>query len=214
MKKRLNFITFLIGIAVGLNITNSEFINNFTNGYMESRTMKRDINESSTKQSFILGLTPEISYTMPDILLNKKSGELMPARISEAKVRVSSVDNSFGAGILWKFLCSVLIITGFIMVVFNIVKIVLAVNKSVIFEWINVKRLRRIGVGFVIIFVIDTIASIVQKNVALKLIEIENYKIINSSYDGSILMFGMISLLVAEIFAVGLKLKEEQELTI
>jgi len=105
-------------------------------------------------------------------------------------------------------------LAGFIMAVYNFLRIIFAVNKSVIFEWINVRRLRRMGIGFISIFVFNTIMILVHKHTVLQLIEIENYKIINSPLEGSILMFGVVSFLVAEIFAVGLKLREEQELTI
>ena len=213
MKKRLNFITFLIGIAIGISILNSEFIQDFKEGFVEGQNAARDNYLEMTKRTYYLSLAPIINYSMPDKLLNIKSGELLPSRIKETQVKIN-VGKEGIMQFLWMFPFSVLMITGFIMFVFNFIKIILAVNKSVIFEWINVKRLRRISIGFTIMFIVDAIVSIILNNFLLKLIELENYKIVNTSYEGLFLLLGMVSFLVAEIFAVGLKLKEEQELTI
>ena len=213
MKKKLNFITLLIGVAAGLGFVNSEVVSRFKEGFNEGRASVRDSHVGSTMKSYFLEIIPVESYSMPNNLFNKKSGELIPARIREATVRIP-IEKANGLDSLWMFPCSVLGLTGFIMVVFNFLRIIFAVNKSIIFEWINVKRLRRMGIGFVMIFVVSAIISTTSKYAALELIEIENYKIINSSYESSLLVLGMIAFLVAEIFAVGLRLREEQELTI
>ena len=227
MKRKLNFITFLIGIAVGISIYNSEAIliikESAMLGYKtgieivqkakESKDLNNELDYISKQEFLILTLEPLISYTMPDELVNTKNGKLLPMRIFHAMVMVP-VEKKNALNLLGIFTGSIFILAGFIMVVFNFLRIIIAVNKSVIFEWINVKRLRRMGIGFVLIFITSSISAFIQNNTVLKLVEFENYKIINSYYDGGILMFGIISFLVAEIFAVGLKLREEQELTI
>ena len=214
MKKKLNFITILIGIAVGIGIMTSKEITDFKEDFMKGRTSAVDAWGVGTKKSFNLSLVPVESYTMPDKLLNKKSGELDQVRIREAIVRTSVEKKANAIEMLWMFPCSIIALTGFFMVVFNFLKIVFAVNKSIIFAWININRLRRVGIGFVVMFIIDAIVSVIQKSEALGLIEFENYEIVNFTYEGSLLLLGMISFLFAEILAAGLRLKEEQELTI
>ena len=230
MKKRLNFITLLIGIAIGISVINSEAIMiikesamvAYNNGY-ERGKMAKELEEQgqdsealsyiSRDEYLILTLAPVVNYTMPDELVNKKNGKILPMRIYHAMVKVP-VERKNILNLIGVFLGSIFIISGFIMMVFNFLKIIIAVNKSVIFEWINVKRLRRMGIGFVLVFVASLISAFIQNNTIIKLVEFENYKIINPSYDGGILFLGIIAFFVAEIFAVGLRLREEQELTI
>ncbi|MDR2920201.1 MAG: DUF2975 domain-containing protein [Tannerella sp.] len=217
MKKRFNLITFFIGIAVGISLWNTvekEFADmkaSFMEGYKEG--MNRASNKPAHFDSFYLALRPTGDSYMPDSIVNMKTGEWVPTRITETYVRVPKAEG-LSMDLLWIFPASIILIGGFIMIVFNLVKIILAVNKSIIFDWVNVRRLRRIGIGFVIMFVVNIVISLLHNTLALKSLEFENYDIINSSYDGGILMFGMIAFLVAEIFAVGLRLKEDQDLTI
>ena len=220
-KMKLNFITFVIGVATGISIFNSDaisisiesFMSGLMEGFNKGQTMDpKNLEFSDINGLFLVTLKPIESYAMPDKLLNKKNGQLLPARINNAMIK-APIEIS-GSNMLWTLICSAFVIAGFITAAFNFLKIILAVNKSVIFEWINVKRLRRMGIGFVLMFVVGAILAYIEKYAVSELIDIENYKIINSPYDGGILMFGVISFLVAEIFAVGLRLKEEQELTI
>lgn len=217
MKKRLNLITFFIGIAVGISLWNAvekelaDMKASFMEGYKEG--MNRASDKPVHFDSFYLALRPTGDSYMPDSIVNKKTGEWVSTRITETYVRVPKAEGP-GIDLLWIFPSAIILIGGSIMIIFNFMKIILAVNKSIIFDWINVRRLRRIGIGFIIIFVANTVVSLFHNNLALENIEFENYNIINSSIDGGILMFGMIAFLVAEIFAVGLRLKEDQDLTI
>ena len=214
MKKKLNLITLFIGIAFGIGIMTSEEIEGFKEGFREGQTSAMDSWGVGTEKSFSLTLAPVEKYTMPDKLLNKKNGELEQVRIREVLVRTSVDKKANALEVLWMFPCSIIMLTGFFMVVFNFLKIVFAVNKSIIFEWINIRRLRRVGIGFVLMFIIDGIVSTIQKSAALELIELEGYEIVNFSYEGILLLLGMVSFLFAEILAAGLRLKEEQDLTI
>ena len=209
MKKRLNIITFIIGVAVGISYLNSESISVLKECY---RLGVGDGDESQTELVYLSLETTE-SLAMPNELMNKKSGELMPASIKNATVKVAVGERSM-LNLLSMILCIIILSVGELIVAYSFLRIIFAVNKSVIFEWVNVKRLRIMGIGFILMFIGRAILGFIQKYSFFKIMDIENYKIINSSFDGSILMFGVISFLVAEIFAVGLRLKEDQELTI
>ena len=218
MKKRLNFITLLIGVAIGIIIMDSEVVSlmkaSFLDGFNEGQENGSEIKESGRVSNKTLILSLEsIDNAMPSELLNKKTGDTMPARINRAMVKVP-METVTGLNLFWEFILAFFSFAGIIMIIYNFIRIIIAVNKSVIFEWINVKRLRRIGIGFLIMFIITAFLAVSQNSSVLEVVDIENYKIINSLYDGIVLMLGMISFLVAEIFALGLKLREEQDLTI
>ena len=218
MKKRLNFITLLIVVAIGIIIMDSEVVSlmkaAILDGIHEGQENGSEIKESGRVSNKTLILSLEsIDNAMPSELLNKKNGNTMPARINRAMVKVP-METVTGLNLFWEFILAFFSFAGIIMIIYNFIRIIIAVNKSVIFEWINVKRLRRIGIGFLIMFIITAFLAVSQNSTVLEVVDIENYKIINSLYDGIVLMLGMISFLVAEIFAVGLKLREEQDLTI
>ena len=215
MKKRLNFITALIGVALGImlmNHTQIAFVDGFKEGLNSSKENEVSLHIETT-DLFTLELKPAAELAKPTPLLNVKSGEWMPARIRTVTVEMPPSKKS-GWMMVWTFVCAVLFITGVVMCVYNFLKIIFAVNKSVIFEWINVKRLRRIGIGFLIMFIANLFLMLTNYILASKVIELADYTIKRTVFEGDLLLLGMTSFLIAEVFAVGLRLREEQELTI
>ena len=87
---------------------------------------------------------------------------------------------------------------------FSFVRFILNVNHDKVFEWKNVVLLRLTGVGLLIVAII---ASADEYFTSSSLTEVYD------NYFG-ILIFSVFNLIVAETFAIGLKLKEEQDLTI
>ena len=214
MKRRLNFITLLIGIAIVIIVMKSGEAALLKASIKSIRIERNNENKADKiNNRFMLLFFEPVTDYMPSTLLNKKNGNMVPASISLAIVK-APIEKRPGLNLLWDFICSVIYFSSIIMVIFNFIKIIIAVNKSIIFEWINVRRLRRIGVGFLILFISGAFIMANQNSAASEVLEIENYKIVNYSYDGAVLLLGIISFLIAEIFAVGLRLKEEQDLTI
>lgn len=214
MKKKLNLITLFLGIAIGIatgNFLKEEFYD-IEVSLMESGNSVRDDHQKKFESCY-LTLKPKEFSAMPDSVFNKKSGQWIPARTIETYVRVPLEQGNY-LEMLWIFPCVIALLTGFIMIIFNFSKMIYSVKKSVIFDWINVKRLRRIGIGFLLLFTVVSGMKIYYNRMTIDLVEMENYDIVTSSINGTYLLFGMISFLVAEIFAMGLRLKEEQDLTI
>jgi len=215
MKKRLYLITFLIGVAIGFTIIDSKLVSSFQEGVMDGLSAADKKREGYDVSTYVLHLEPKAKFTKPTTLLDAQSGEWLPARIYMALIEAPSKEKSGWFIVLWSFLGAVFAFAGVIMWIFNFMKFIFAVHKSIIFEWINVKRFRRIGIGFIIQFAGSTFLRFVTINNALKAIKLADYNIVqNHFYDGGSLLLGMIALLLAEVFAVGLRLKEEQELTI
>jgi len=70
------------------------------------------------------------------------------------------------------------------------------------------------AIGFILLFIAEAMNSIYDSYIASSLIKISDYSIIMGSFNTSYLVISMVTFILAEIFAVGLRLKEEQELTI
>jgi len=84
------------------------------------------------------------------------------------------------------------------------IKFILNVNKDKVFIWDNVKLLRRIGWGYLILAFAFIFVCWLNK---------ETWETI-FDYNEDTIFFGVFALIMSEVFAIGLKLKEEQDLTI
>ena len=214
MKRRLNIITFIfIGIIICASLTNVYLKSDHLFKSTEESTGHRS--RAETGKSFPLRLDPEKHFA-PDSLYNEKTGEWMPARIKEVIVYTHK-DDKGSSPLLDNAMHIIFILIAFsgcVMIIYNFIKIIVSVNKSVIFAWINVRRLRRIGLGFIIVFIADAIISIYGSNVIEGMISLSDYSIIKETFSIRVLIDGMTAFIAAEIIAVGLRLKEEQDLTI
>ena len=103
-------------------------------------------------------------------------------------------------GILFGFLVIVSAIVSFVC----FLRFILNVNQNNVLTGENVNLLRLTGIGLLIITVFALCSA---------LWEGENFAV---TFDDSIglLIFSVFTLIVAEAFAIGLKLKEEQDLTV
>lgn len=215
VKKRLNGITILLVVAFGLRLYSImgeewyDFKLSFKEGYESAR---RDYRQET--HSLYLRLLPDGNTEMPDSVYNKKTESWIPARMSEAVVTVPDHRIFLWETILMIPLVLILIpvsIFGFV----QFFKLINAVNKSIIFDWANVRRLRIIGVAYIIAFVIHFCVEALGDRAASLLVEIPGYRLVTSDlFEAGSLLLGLAAFLIAEIFAVGLRLKEEQDLTI
>ena len=102
------------------------------------------------------------------------------------------------------------IITGLVAVVAAIgafacfFRFILNVNRNEVFVWDNVLMLKLTGIGLLLAALIAS---------GHELFSGCSFTDVYDNYFG-VLMFSVFNLIVAEVFAVGLKLKEEQDLTI
>ena len=84
------------------------------------------------------------------------------------------------------------------------IRFILNVNRDKVFVWENIPLLRWTGWGILIPSAIFATYDLLEHTPA--------DKVYNQTMDGFI--FSLFCLIVAEVFAIGLKLKEEQDLTI
>jgi hypothetical protein len=105
-----------------------------------------------------------------------------------------------------------LIILGFVVIYFGIratvsfIRFILNVNRDKVFIWENVRLLRWTGWGFLVAILCMSVHDLI--------VHIPLEKIYQDYSPMSDFTFGVFCLIVAEVFAIGLKLQEEQDLTI
>ena len=107
---------------------------------------------------------------------------------------------------------SVMGLTGAIAYIFFI-----NIRRDKIFEWNNVRMLRGMGISVTVAFVIEVASQWMQYAMALSIFSPKGYMVDwFSGVSGNILLLGLgiALLIIAEVFARGLQMREEQELTI
>jgi len=212
MNKKLYILAAGILIAISLNLISqfSDFSAGFSRGRQEAA-------EGFEIQSLIIALRPVQMSDKPTQLYNEHTEEWMPGRIRECVIYVEKYKENLLYILADSFMLflSVLCLPALIVISVCFVKLIHAVSKNEIFEWKNVRRLRFLGGGFLVLFLLMVFAGLYNYIAAKDLVEIPGYKI-NFGYmlDLSYLLFGIFSLVIAEIAAIGLRLKEEEELTI
>lgn len=85
-----------------------------------------------------------------------------------------------------------------------LIRFILNVNRKEVFVWENVNLLRLTGCGLMIFAVVATGDELITGS---SFVEVYDH-----AFD--VFLFGVFTLIMAEVFAIGLKLQEEQELTI
>ena len=103
-----------------------------------------------------------------------------------------------------EFFVEILIIVAALVPFVCLIRFILNVNRKEVFVWENVNLLRLTGCGLVILAVAATGDELITGG---SFVEVYDH-----IFDAS--LFGVFTLIIAEVFAIGLKLQEEQELTI
>ena len=105
---------------------------------------------------------------------------------------------------LLEFFAEMFAIVAALVSFISFVRFILNVNRNKVFVWENVNLLRLAACGLMILAVV---AAGDELYTGCSLVEVYDH-----FFDAFI--FGVFNLIVAEVFAVGLKLQEEQDLTI
>lgn len=225
MKTRLNIISFLIlavfiyaaGYEIYLGTT--DFRQGFREGYNRSdRSFSNSGEElpsfNSLGETYYVKLLLDTEGDMPvDSIYNSATGQFYPVEYTGMKF-YSQQKASFKSEI------SGIISSLFMLFIFPLLcicfwKVISSVKRAEIFERSNVRRLRLIGLYLCMLALLIGIPKLIGEIEAKKILAIEGYSIISGEwFVSSLWIYALISFLVAEIFAIGLRLKEEQDLTI
>lgn len=214
MKTRLNLlcICVLLGLLLSTSMNISMGVQTFSAAY--------EAGYESVKQ----GRTEMPNYKMVCTL---------PSNILEQTGTVTNIKNSSQASIIpfvslievpkgdseWSVtisgICFLVMITAGIFCLVQFFKLIRNINRGDIFSWKNVKYLRKLGWALILLFLCTFSTIVIGNHEAAQVLELKGceYSNIFAFSDPSFIL-GFISLLVAEVFAKGLKLKEEQDLTI
>lgn len=218
MKRKLNFLCVIVMLVLSYSVLEAVYF--LSLGFKTGIELGMNSKISAVQKEELMHL--ETLHLLPkdmsnsllkDSILNEKSGQYVPVSYDEMIVSVNAQPSFLVKSI------SVLAVLGdFVTVIWAVIlfiRIIIAINKSEIFNWRNVRRLRRLGVLLIIGFACSFLKSLLTVYNVEKVLSLTNYSLsIADMVHTTSLVLGLSALIVAEVFAIGLRIKEEQELTI
>ena len=216
MKKRLNLIC--LGIVLAVLVSMSFLFSTFYYGFKAGI----DAYEQGAAGVEKLDVTYKMIGTMPtDVItnetataINEKDGStvsILPfiSMIGIPNEKADATDSIFLSLLDWMvMICCIYAIVQFVKMIRNI-------HRNIIFDWANVKRLRRLGFSLILCFCCSLVTFAINNHLVSQAISLKDCDFsIAFQFSDPTLLIGFTALLFAEIFAIGLKMKEENDLTI
>jgi len=211
------FYFFIIGEYI---ITDEipSFKAGFDQGWSEAKNMKGK-SEWRNIETWFLNVVPKTGlYTFPTEFTNSIGKSIIKADVSSmvAKVQYSKKLPAW-LSIAYSFtiFLSLPIVFLLLYIPVQAYKTIHSIVKDEIFNMKTIVRIRRIGYALLIIFGCLVWTMFIHYSISKQLIGLEDYDIIFSMKNEYVfLLFGMITLLFAEILKISHTMKEEQDLTI
>lgn len=157
------------------------------------------------------------AYSFPDKTSDLSERQDVLLEIKSAKLMVlNPVDLPTGILIgYYAVFCSAFILLGCIIwLPFLFFRVIRAASKGNLIDLKVIKRIRKIGIILILFYIVDVLACTIDTLKAEYLINLENYNFFIDFSGFGTLILGIVTLLLAEILHVTLKMKEEQDLTI
>lgn len=222
MKKRLNILCLIVMLVLGYSVLHVGYY--FFIGFkLGVETVAENEEDVSKVHKMInmqyINLIPKSlsmqgnSDMFVDSVYNEKSQTYVPAAYSSMVVSIETLP-SVGRTISNRLFPPLQLVL-YIWAIVLFIRLVISINKSDIFNWRNVRRLRRIGGILIIAFCCTGITAYLNLRGIEEVFSLRGYELsLSDMLDTTILVVGLCSLIVGEIFAIGLRMKEEQDLTI
>ena len=228
MKKRLNLLCAIVLLVLGWSVVVTGYYMvvgaaegvrqgwNYAKAEHEAREQGRSVTEDAGEMlhmKYISLLPPMLSdpdgEMLPDSVYNERTHSYIPAAYASLTVSIETRHKWVGN------LLSLLILAANIWALVVFIRLVISINRSDIFCWRNVRRLRRLGVLLVVAFACSWLSAWVEVEAVRDVLSIPHYELtMTDVVDRISLLLGLCALIVGEVFAIGLRVKEEQDVTI
>lgn len=212
MKRRLNILCLLVVIVLSYSLLETGYyiVSGFNAGFEMSQTPEGLKKASGVKA---ISLMSSNLSQFQDSVYNVKTGSYVPAMYGHLVVSVPVKENQ--RSMLITAAIQMLSITASVVAIIMFIKLIIFINRSIIFDWRNVRRLRWLGVMLILHYLCLLISYQMTGWELEEVFALSGYTFHQSNLASILtLVLGIVSLIVAEVFAIGLKIKEEQDLTI
>jgi len=219
MKLKFNILCVVIVLLSIWGIANPMIMssNMFGEGKSQMDLVERVKSLNLSGPTEIIQLWPkDADHWFSDSIYNEKSGKMEPMHVLKAQVHSSVKKSSDSPVLMYDMIRGMSL--GLIMMSFTciFISIIISVNRGKIFTKSLENRLSICGWLLIIEYILKYIYNYYQAQELTELYQFANYNI--SNYSDSLVTFfaigGVGFLLIAQIFAIARKMKEEQELTI
>ncbi len=219
MKKRLNVFCLLVLLILGVSVymNSSAGMSGFALGVEAGQTSMHDAEKMKYLNNMVgVSLRPMSSHMLVDSVYNEVTSSYVPATYFRILVGLPFADTPPSVWkVVWPLIYFLVSIVFMVMAIVFFIRLIIAINKSDIFSWKNVYRLYKLGTCLLGIFVMELLYMIIASRQVADTLSIPGYSVrVMDGLSYTSLILGGCALLIAEIFAIGLRLKEEQELTI
>ena len=219
MKKRLNLLCAIVLLVLGWSVVVTGYymtrgaVEGFRQGwnYAEAEEKAKETGEPMPEELRVMQHTKYISLLppmlsgwkgdmLPDSVYNERTHSYIPAAYASLTVSVEAGRRGL-LGLL------VFIANIWALVVF--IRLVISINRSDIFTWRNVRRLRCLGVLLVTAFACAWLSEWIELQALRDVLSIPHYELTTTDVvDRISLLLGLCALIVGEVFAIGLRMKE------
>ena len=217
MKRRLNLLCLLVMLVLSYSVFSTlyDFGRGVSAGLKMAKNIKADKaakNDNPALHLKLAAFTPDNFTCFTDSVYNEKTSSYVPAMYSQLIVSVKT--NPSMCTMLISGILSLLEFISIALSVVFFIRIIISINKSDIFNWKNVRRLRWLGVALLLNFISEAVPALMNDYELSSVFSLSGYSMETSIDSVMLVILGLVSLIVGEVFAIGLKMKEEQDLTI
>lgn len=183
----------------------------------ENYKMQTDGVSNSAKQSRVLQkiqLEPknkDILYS--DSIINKKTGNMMPASYTRMYVNSGSKEPNSGLNLI----LDILVFFGglpFFVIPFLFYKLIISVYKDQIFTLKNIRRIKTLGFLYLILYVTKLVYNLTNYYIDNSTIELADYNIVKPDLGHNYLLIAILLFIVVIVMKRVMVMKEEQDLII
>ena len=212
MKSGLNIICFLIiaVMAFFFGQMMPQELSSFNDGFNEGWS-----GSSSSKEGNLssVSLVPYTFTEIADSIYNAKTDSYVPAYYRKVDLELNQPESRVFS--IFRYTCQIFQDFFVLFAVLYFIRFIAKVNKGEIFSRRSIRRLRRIGILFTLGFLVSLFPTIYTYITVKEAFAIENYRILLfDMFNLMPLLLGLIAFMVAQIFAIALRMQEEKELTI
>ena len=214
MKKRLNILCVMVFVVIGIGLMPLVYAMalGVNAGWASTEDGRNDIDAMISAESVHL-IPVGVKRLEHSTIRNAMTGE--DVVMWPENVHVSAAVDFPGWYGVARTLSQLMAFAAVVAVAVLFLKIIVRVNRGHVFEWRNVRLLRWLGGLQLVACTVVTMLQIYGASVVSSQFSVEGFAPDYFSYVSVLeLSIGLVALIAAEIFAIGLKMKEEQDLTI
>lgn len=207
--KRISILAVLVLVFFAVELF-SGILETFKDSHLEEALKGIDATNKLGERDYVVDLKLKKNDAhLTDSAYNEKENATVPYVVKEVKTAIEMPP--YMNILMVAIAVPMMVLIGFMLVSF--VKMIASVLKRDIFNRNNVRRIRIFSYGLLASYILMEMYEYLSYNIAANQLVVEGYTI-RGYFETTSLSDLLILILFAEIFSMGVRIKEEQDLTI